>query len=48
MDDFRLRRREVRVLKAEEMFWHLKAKCKWLSEGDGNTKIFHRVANGNK
>lgn len=36
------RRREVlrefeQVIKAEEIFSHQKAKCKWLKKGDGNT-----------
>lgn len=46
LDDLRFRRTNVMaemegVLKAEEMFWYKKAKCKWLSERDGNTKFFH-------
>lgn len=36
------------VLKAEELFWHQKSKCKWLSEGDGNTSFFHKVVNGRR
>lgn len=34
-----------RTLKAEEIFWHQKTKCKWIREGDGNMSFFHRVAN---
>lgn len=28
----------------EDIFWHQKAKYKWLSEGDGSMSFFHKVA----
>lgn len=33
-------------LHCKDIHWSQKAKCKWLNEGDGNTKYFHKVANG--
>lgn len=36
------------ILRREDIFWSQKAKCKWLKEGDGNTKYFHKVANDRK
>lgn len=36
------------LLSYEETFWKQKSKHKWLKEGDGNTKIFHRIVNGRK
>lgn len=36
------------ILQQEDIFWSQNAKCKWLKEGDGNTKYFHRVANKRK
>lgn len=35
-------------IKMNEMFWHKKAKTIWIHEGDGNTKFFHKMANGRK
>lgn len=37
-----------RILKVKEMYWHQKAKCKWISEGDGTTSFFYKAANGKK
>lgn len=36
------------LLRNEELFWKQKAKYKWLNEENGNTKFFHRIANGRK
>lgn len=36
------------ILRREDTFWSQKAKCKWLKDGDGNTKYFHKVANDRK
>lgn len=51
--DLVVRRRDTlaemnRILKVEEIFWHQKAKCKWLQEGDRNTKFFYKLVNGRK
>lgn len=37
-----------KVLKAEEIFWYQRSRSKWLREGDGNTRYFHRIANGRR
>lgn len=31
-----------------ETYWHQKAKCKRLKEGDGYMSFFHKVTNGRK
>ena len=32
----------------EEIHWRQKARVKWVKEGDCNSKIFHKVANGRR
>lgn len=34
------------ILRCKDLHWSQKVKCKW--KGDGNTKFFHRLANGEK
>lgn len=36
------------ILKYEEIHWHQPPRFKWLKEGNGNTRFFHKVANGRK
>lgn len=36
------------VLENDEALWKTRAKQRWLREGDGNTKVFHVVANVRK
>lgn len=36
------------ILRYEEVFCKQKAKCKWIKEGNGSTRFFHRVASGRK
>lgn len=36
------------ILRCEDIHWNQKAKCKWIKEGNKNTKFFHRVANGKR
>lgn len=52
-DDLGSKRREVLYslemnIKVNEMFWHQKAKARWIREGDGNTKHFYKLVNGRK
>ena len=32
----------------EEIHWRQKAKVKWVKDGDCNSKLFHKVANGRR
>ena len=32
----------------EEIHWRQKVRVKWVKEGDCNSKIFHKVANGRR
>lgn len=36
------------ILRYEEKFWRQKTKLKWIKDGDGDMKFFHKVANGRK
>lgn len=37
-----------KVLLKEEVLWREKSRVTWVKEGDGNTKFFHKVANGKR
>lgn len=43
LEDF-LKREFNNCLKMEEDYWKLRARVKWLNEGDSNSKIFHLTA----
>ena len=34
------------IILREEIHWRQKAKVKWVKDGDCNSKLFHKVANG--
>ena len=44
-----LRKGELKeLILREEIHWRQKARVKWVKEGDCNSKIFHKVANGRR
>ena len=36
------------IIMREEIHWRQKAKVKWVNDGDCNSKLFHKVANGRR
>ena len=36
------------IILREEIHWRQKAKVKWVKDGDCNSKLFHKVANGRR
>ena len=36
------------IIMREEIHWRQKAKVKWVKDGDCNSKLFHKVANGRR
>jgi hypothetical protein len=36
------------MLEEEELYWHKRSNLNWLLQGDNNTELFHRIANGKK
>lgn len=52
LDDASKRKREELLFLVEdlafkdEVKWRQRSKVKWAKDGDGNTKFFHKIANG--
>lgn len=38
----------MKMLEQDEIYWNERSNNNWLLKVDGNTKFFHRVANGKK
>lgn len=48
MQESQLRIELLKVLKDQEAFWSQRYQIQWISEGDRNTKFFHRVVSTRK